>query len=289
VDEGDSLAQGAPIARLSDRDYRAQLQQTLAQTQEQGAKLRLLQAGSRPEEIELARTLVAKAQERLKYARSRLDIDSKLYTDRLLSLRELQQSQEGVAIFADELQEAQGKLSLLLAGSRREEIEAVEAEIARLAVQEKLLESQIERLLVTSPIAGVVTTHRLKEKIGQAIKKGELLTTVHQLATVTAEIAVPEKEIADVKLGQRIVLKARAWPGKNFTGTVTAIAPIANLDSNPQGQRVFLVTTQIPNDSHLLASEMTGNARIYCGQAPIIELLTRRLARYLRVEVWSWW
>jgi len=35
--------------------------------------------------------------------------------------------------------------------------------------------------------------------------------------------------------------------------------------------------------------EMTGNAKISCGQRRIVELLTRRLARYIRVEFWSWW
>jgi multidrug resistance efflux pump len=289
VEEGDRLNQGQPVVRLSDRDYRAELQKTRAQIEEQGARLRLLKAGSRPQEIEVARTLVAKAEERLKYAKSRQVMDTKLYDDKLLSLRELQQSQEAVAVSADELHEAQGRLDLLLAGSRLEDIEAVQAEIGRLRAQEQLLEDQLKRLLVLSPIPGVVTTHRLKEKLGQNVRKGDLIATVQELDTVTAELAIPEKEIADVKVGQQVVLKARAYPEKSFTGTISAIAPIANREANLQGQKVFLVTTQIRNESHLLTSEMTGNARIYCGQRRIVELLTRRLTHYLRVEVWSWW
>jgi hypothetical protein len=31
---------------------------------------------------------------------------------------------------------------------------------------------------------------------------------------------------------------------------------------------------------------MTGNAKIYCGKRPLIELLTRRLVRYVRTEFW---
>jgi HlyD family secretion protein len=289
VDEGDRLNLGQPVVRLADRDYRAELQKTRAQIEEEGARLRLLKAGSRPQEIEVARTLVAKAAERLKYARSRQDMDTKLHDAKLLSLRELQQSQEAVAVSADELHEAQGRLDLLLAGSRVEDIEALEAEIGRLRAQERLLEDQLTRLLVLSPIPGVVTTHRLKEKLGQNVRKGDLIATVQELGTVTAELAIPEKEIADVKLGQQVVLKARAYPEKNFAGTIAAIAPIANREANPQGQKVFLVTTQIRNESHLLTSEMTGNARIYCGQRRMVDLLTRRLAHYLRVEVWSWW
>jgi hypothetical protein len=34
---------------------------------------------------------------------------------------------------------------------------------------------------------------------------------------------------------------------------------------------------------------MTGMARISCGKRTFFDLLTRRLARYVRVEFWSWW
>ena len=41
--------------------------------------------------------------------------------------------------------------------------------------------------------------------------------------------------------------------------------------------------------SHLLKPEMTGKAKIYCGDRSIFDLITRRLARTVRVEFWSWW
>jgi HlyD family secretion protein len=289
VDEGAQVTAGEPIARLSDRDARAQLEMTKAEIQEQQARLRLLKSGSRPEEIEMGKTLVTQAEEQLKYAKSRLEMDTKLHDSRLLSLRELQQSEEAVAVSNAQLKEAQDKLNLLLAGSRVEDIQAVEAGVNRLQVQEHLLDEQLKRVLVVSPISGVVTTRLLKDKVGQNIKKGELFATVQEVGTVTVEIAIPEKEIADVQLGQPVTLKARAYPAKNFAGTVHSIAPIATRVNELQGQMVFLTTTQISNDSHLFTSEMTGNAKIYCGKRRLGDLVTRRLARYLRVEVWSWW
>ena len=43
------------------------------------------------------------------------------------------------------------------------------------------------------------------------------------------------------------------------------------------------------NTDLLLKSEMSGNAKIYCGKQRIITLMTRRLVRYVRVEFWSLW
>jgi hypothetical protein len=32
-----------------------------------------------------------------------------------------------------------------------------------------------------------------------------------------------------------------------------------------------------------------GNAKIHCGTRSLFHLLTRGIARYVRVEFWSWW
>ena len=134
-----------------------------------------------------------------------------------------------------------------------------------------------------------MTTHNLKEKVGQNVKKGDLITEVHDLGTVKAEIVIPEKEIADVQIGQKVALKVRAYPELNFEGKVVSIAPIVSKGEERWEPRTILVTTELHNTSMLLKPEMTGNAKIFCGQRRIFDLLSRRIARYIRVEFWSWW
>ncbi|MCZ6825243.1 MAG: efflux RND transporter periplasmic adaptor subunit, partial [Gemmatimonadetes bacterium] len=186
-------------------------------------------------------------------------------------------------------QEAEGNLRVLLAGSRPEEIEAVEAEVARLEAHHRHLEEQLRRLRVVSPISGTVTTPRPQEKVGQYAKKGDLIIEVYEFETVIAEIAISEKDISDVRVGQKVVLKARAFPRRTFEGTVTSIAPTVTLPDPVRAERTITVTTELDNPLLLLKPQMTGNARIYAGKRRIVELVTRRLSRYLRVEFWSWW
>src|SRR5262249_18935398 len=153
------------------------------------------------------------------------------------SRREYELTEEMVSVREKELEEANRKLTVLLAGSRKEEIEATEAEIERLRAQQHFLEEQRRVGSGGSPISGVVTTPRFKEKIGQNIKKGELIALVHELKSVTAEISIAETEIADVHVGQKVVLKARAYPGKTFCGAVSAIAPMATKVDETRGDR----------------------------------------------------
>jgi multidrug resistance efflux pump len=178
---------------------------------------------------------------------------------------------------------------MLLAGSRPEEIRATQAELSRLQAQRGYLQQQLQLVHIVSPAAGVVTTPQLKEKLGQRVSRGDLIAKVYEQSTVTAEILVSEREIADVHVGQTVVFKARAFPDRSFSSRVTAIAPIAMEDTAGLGGRAVRVTTDIDNRSGLLKSEMTGNAKIYCGSRRVFELMTRRVFRYIRVEFWSWW
>ncbi len=289
ADEGDRVKKGDLIVRLSDRDYRAELGKVEAEIAEMRAKLRLLQAGPRREEIEVARTQMAKAQERVKYARQKLDALQGLLEDKAISRLQLQEAEEQVAVRGKEVEEARGRLKVLLAGSRPEEIEATEAAIARLQAQRRYLDEQLQRVRIVSPISGVVTTPKLKEKIGEFVNKGDLIAEVHELKTVTAEIPISEKDIAEVKVGAQVFLKARAYPDQSFYGPVTAIAPAATKQDEWQAAKTILVSSEIDNASLFLKPQMTGNAKVLCGKRRILDLMTRRFTRYIRVEFWSWW
>src|SRR6267143_549336 len=220
---------------------------------------------------------------------------------------DLAQFQKELALTQTQQLEAEGKPALLVAGTRPEEIDAAEAEIARLQAQRDYLAEQLRLVDVATPISGVITTptRQLRDMIGRQVNKGDLIAEVHELNIITAEIAVPEKEIGDVRVGQSVFVKVRAYPEQTFSGAVTSIATTVNGSSKatavgatpsaatPQSttetERTILVSTELDNTSHLLKSEMTGKAKIYCGGRSIFDLIVRRLARTIRVELWSWW
>jgi len=314
VDEGDEVKAGEMIARLSDREMQSELRRTEAEIAQNQAKLKLLEAGPTEEEIEVAKAAVARAEESLTYGSSRLVRDKALFEQNLLSAKDFEDTHERAATAGNDLKEAKGKLKLLLRGSRPEEIVATKANIAWSETQRRFLEEQIQRTKVPSPITGIVATPsvQLNEMKHQLVKKGDLIAKVYDIKTITAEIVVSEQDIADVKVGGPVLLKARAHPDQTFRGMVTAIATVAQINSSsssgsifssagqtPAGTATFsranvnpktvLVTTRIDNSALLLKPEMTGQAKILCGQKRIVDLVTRRLARTIKVEFWSWW
>ena len=313
VDEGQTVHQGDLIARLFDRDARADLQKTEAAIEEAQAKLRLLVAGPRLEEIEQARIEVAKDAEAITFATSRQDRDKTLYEEKLVSKQELEDSEANLAQRKSELATAKSKLEVLLAGSRREDIEAMKAAITSLETQRNYLQEQLRLMRVVSSASGIVATpsRQLLEMKHQLVKKGDLIAKVYELKTITAEMVISERDIADVKVGQQVVLKARAYPEMTFYGKVTSIATAAQVSSSSSSSagalaqaqgtapptitrsavapKTIAITTEIDNSSLFLKPEMTGQAKISCGERRLLDLLTRRIARTVKVEFWSWW
>jgi hypothetical protein len=69
-------------------------------------------------------------------------------------------------------------------------------------------------------------------------------------------------------------------------GSLVPVTHAAPTSTTPP--RTILVTTEIDNGALLLKPGMTGHAKISCGRYRIIDIITRRLARTVKVEFWSW-
>ncbi|MGH8003208.1 MAG: HlyD family secretion protein, partial [Limisphaerales bacterium] len=289
VDEGDTVKAGDPIVQLSGRAMEAELQKTRSGIDEIKAKLNLLKAGPRPEEVQLAKTRVAKSQEVLRFAQKEEERSRALFERGFIPRKEWEQAQQQLAVREKELEEVKSILNVVRAGSRKEELEAARAELEGFESQARYLETQKQLLTVRSPASGVVATPKLKEKIGQKVTKGDLIAKVYEFKTVTVEIPVSEKEIADVKIGQPVAVKARAYSQKSFKGKVISIAPVAREDSLTWQKRTIVVRANLDNAGSQLKAGMSGVAKIYGEKRSLFNLLVRRFLRFIRVEVWSWW
>jgi putative peptide zinc metalloprotease protein len=304
VGEGRPVRRGEPIATISNRDLRAEFEKISGEIAEKRAKFRMIQAGPRAEDVEVAKSNVGSAQARLDYPQTLLGMSATLFKRELISRKELEEVRGKVTVGKRELEEAESKLRAVMAGSRAEEIEAAKLEIDRLETQRRYIGERVRLMSVMSPIDGVVTTPAwdLKENIGKYVQKGDLIAEVYELRQITAEILVPEREVGDVRVGQAVGVKSRAYPDRTFYGEVVSIgARAGNGNGNtPPGEApdpaahgaamkgMIAVTTQLNNSSMLLKPEMTGKAKIYAGTQSVLSLTARRLARIFAVELWSW-
>jgi multidrug resistance efflux pump len=292
VEEGTRVRAGDTLVRLADREYRTRLAVVEARIAEQGARLRLMRAGPRPEELDLARVAVVRTEEQLQFALAERNRIRTLRARDAASESELDAAEERASLRARELDEARAQLDLLRAGARPEELAALEEERRGLESERDRLRSQLGSVVLVAPHDGVITTPKLHERLGAFVAPGELIAEVHALAEMRAEIEIPERDIGIVRPAQRAQLRFRALPERTFDGRVTAIAPAVTADSGifrASADRTVRVQIAVDDTSGILAPGLTGYARISTGERRAIDVVTRRLRRFVRVEFWSWW
>jgi putative peptide zinc metalloprotease protein len=305
VSEGDRVQRGAVLARLSGRALVSELAQTDAAIREADAELAKQVTGPTGEEIAVAEAAVARGRDRLSYAEAKVERINELFAAKSAPRQELEDAQADAAAAANDLREARARLDVLRRGTRPEDIAATRARVEKLGAQRTFALDQRSRLDIVAPVSGVIATpaRQLMLLPGQLISRGAMIATIYDYQTVSAHLVIAERDIGDVRVGQPVVLRTRAYPDVEFRGRVTSIATavyggIASPSSAgtgavatgaPPEARSFVVTTDIENPELLLKPGMSGEAKILAGERRIADLVTRRLYRILRVEVWSWW
>ncbi len=276
VKEGQEVEVGETVAELSSPSYLSDLAQTKAALRKAKEFYALLQKGARKEAIQQAKDKVAQIQSELKLKEKELSRFSDLHQKNLISNQELEEVQTKVSVLSNQLKIAQNELKIMRNGARPEELSMAEAEIGKLEAKLKFLEDQISASQIKSPIRGVITS----------ISSGDNLLSIANLDTMRVLIKLSEKDLDVLKKGLPVKLKVRSYPFLTFWGKVTKISQIADVEGL---KKTFTVTCKIENKDYLLKPGMSGYAKVFCGKMRLVSLLTRRIVRYLRVEVWSWW
>jgi putative peptide zinc metalloprotease protein len=119
---------------------------------------------------------------------------------------------------------------------RKAEVDAARASLAKLQEELKYLEARAKKLFVHTTVAGVISTARLKEKVGQFFNDGEVICVIEEPALLEAQIDVPEQEAQRIKPGQTVELKARSLPFDRLVATVDRIAPAADAPDPKEGK-----------------------------------------------------
>ncbi len=126
-------------------------------------------------------------------------------------------------------------------------------ETARLNWEDARL--QLDYMSIRSPISGWVGDRLVK--IGQRIQPTDKLFSVVNISQVIAVVNVPEKNVDDLKTGQRAILTSDNIPGVKFEGFVKRISPVVDPASG-----TVKVTVGVKNRSRKLKPGMFVNVNL---------------------------
>jgi multidrug resistance efflux pump len=274
VEEGQTVEPGAVLVRLEARELEAERGQLLARRDQARAAEAKLAAGFRPEEIEQAQANArreaavldairngprpqelqqaeaehAAAAAEAANAQAAWERIGKLYASGDFSRHTRDDAESRRNLTAKRAEAALGRLDLLRAGSRTEDIAAAEARAAqananarllrqgfraeeiaearaRLRETEALLRINAERLAemeVRAPSAARVETVSVRP--GDVAAANRVVATLLEPGQIWVRGYVPEPLLGRVKTGQRAQLEVDTFPGRRFRGEVVQIA-----------------------------------------------------------------
>lgn len=329
VDEGDSVKAGQIVARMDSAELQAQQDRENAGVQSaQSAlvqlrtaidwqtetlsgdidlkradlaaaqsRLKELETGSRPQEIENARAALEQARAENDLAQRDWTRAQKLIkaedistaqfesfrTRALAAAAAMKRAEENYALVKEgprretidqaraNVQRAQAALKLAEANRldllrRQQEVALRQAEIERAQANARLLAVQLGDRAIASPVDGVVLSRNAEP--GEVLPAGASVLTLGDIDHPTVRCYINERDLGRVKIGQPASITTDSFPGKTYKGKVSFISSEAEFTpkqiqtEEERVKLVYRIKVDIENPNRELKSNMPVDVRL---------------------------
>jgi HlyD family secretion protein len=262
-EEGDTVTAGELVAQIETVDAEHHLAQARANVDAADAQLRLLLAGTRAEDLRRSEDRLAQAQAELDAARRDLD--------RLAGLAErgtaTEKSRDDAATRKEVAERAfdaaRSQLEKLVAGPRRQEIEAARAQRASAEAMVAAVNQQISDATVISPRDGVITS-RVAEP-GEILARGGVIAVLTDIARPWLTVWIDEPSLSQVTIGQTVRVRVDGTD-REFEGIVSFVSPVAEFTPknvqtpDERAKLVFRVKVRLDNPDGVFKPGMPADA-----------------------------
>ncbi len=238
VNATDEVLAGELLLRLDDQEARARVATAEARAAMQ-KRLRNDQSAGKAADRRKAEDAVADARTALVAARDAFDTATSARRGVSGSAVDLAKERAAWTSARDALDQKQTELRKIEAetGTPLPTESEGQLNVARLDLW--VANVELEKTRIRSPIAGTVL--QVKAKVGElaAPSSPQPLLVLGEVSALQVRAELDERDISKVSVGQPVVIRADAFPGNEFAGKVSAIAPIIQARSiNPLERNV---------------------------------------------------
>ncbi len=173
-----------------------------------------------------------------------------------------------------------------MAGHERAQSTILDARISQADARLQLVNKQLERMQIESPLSGVVVTGDLSQSLGSPVSRGDVLFEVAPLEDYRLVLSVDERDMPDIALAQQGQLKLSGLPGDALAFSVSRITPVSE---SGDSANYYRVEAQLDNPPALLRPGMQGVGKVEIGERRLLWIWTHRMTDWLKLKVWAWW
>ncbi len=260
VEKGDKVNAGEPIVRLEDDEYQARLLESTGTLQAAKARLRELETGSRPEEIQRAGADLAEAKAQLKEAEIEFERSTRLYQQALISRSAFDQAKYRHDGLVNRVASLAKTLELLEIGPRQEEIDSAKAEVKRAEGMVNYNRTIVDATVIKAPVTGTVLERNVE--VGELVTTGFVgergakgyVVAMADLNDIQVELDISQDDFARIFMHQRAVVATDAYRDRDYAGEVAEISPEAD-----RQKATVQVKVQVVEPDALIRPEMNAN------------------------------
>ncbi|WP_297368769.1 HlyD family efflux transporter periplasmic adaptor subunit [Acidocella sp.] len=223
--EGDKVKAGQLIATLDDGTYASALALARAQQGEAKAKLDLLLAGSRFEEIDKARAELESAQAQLENAQISYKRQAGLAGKGATPQQALDDAKAALDTAQAAVNGAKAQLTELVNGPRPEEIAAARAAYAQASAQVALAQTEENNTRLYAPVDGVIMTRVVEP--GTVVLPSSVIYALANTSETWVRAFVPETMLGDVAPGTKVTITEDTPGSKTYHGVIGYVSPEA--------------------------------------------------------------
>lgn len=224
VAEGAVVEAGAVLVELEQEVEAASLAAAEAEVRAAQAELAELARGNRSEDVESAEADAASARARADLSADRLRRLEIVREAGGVSEEELERARRQATADEEQARSLESRRRAVQIGNRRERVAAARARMVAAGARRDAARADLERRTIRAPIAGTVL--QVKYRVGEyyAPGQGEPLVVLGDLGETRVRVDVDERDVGSVAVGSRALVRALAFPGRDFRGRVVELA-----------------------------------------------------------------
>jgi HlyD family secretion protein len=243
--EGQRINKGEELARLDDTEYKTKYEQARAEYYQARAdadaaeqRWRVLDNGSRPEEIRQGLAELGEARATLDKLRLDLERNTKIKNTGALARRDYEESKFSHDAQVKRVRMLTEKYELVRLGARAEmrkegkanwELAKAKRDKAKAAMEEA--KWRYDNCIIYAPVSGTILKKNVE--IGdpldaRAFNLASILCEMADLTDLEVELNIQEREIARLEEGQRCLVRPETHPDKMYEGYVSRKMPTAD-------------------------------------------------------------
>jgi membrane fusion protein (multidrug efflux system) len=144
----------------------------------------------------------------------------------------------------------------------RSEFDRLSAELQKASASVAQLQATLAKKRILAPFAGTIGIRQVD--VGDYLASGTTIATLQDLSTLFVDFFLPEQNVPQLAIGQRVRVQVAAYPDQVFEGRIDAINPKVEATT-----RNLLVRARLANPDEKLLPGMFANLQVLlAGETP---------------------